>query len=89
VVTHLDVGASRLRGAYPHVVAPVEIGDDAYLGTAAIVLHGVVVGAGALVAAGAVVRASLPPGVVAAGVPARVVKSVAEGPDPAGRSEGP
>lgn len=76
IVTHLDVGASRLRTVYPHTKGPVTIGDDAYLGTAVVVLHGVEIGAGALVAAGAVVRASVPPGAVAAGVPARLVKRV-------------
>jgi acetyltransferase-like isoleucine patch superfamily enzyme len=76
IVTHLDVGASRLRTVYPHVEGPVTIGDDAYLGTAVVVLHGVEIGAAALVAAGALVRASVPPGAVAAGVPARLVKRV-------------
>jgi acetyltransferase-like isoleucine patch superfamily enzyme len=76
IVTHLDVGASRLRSVYPHVEGPVTIGDDVYLGTAVVVLHGVEIGAGALVAAGAVVRSSVPPGAVAAGVPARLVKRV-------------
>jgi acetyltransferase-like isoleucine patch superfamily enzyme len=84
LVTHLDVGASRLREVYPHAAAPVSIGADAYLGTGVTVLHGVEIGAGTLVAAGAVVRTSLPPGVVAAGVPACVVKRVSESSGPAG-----
>ena len=52
----------------------VEIGADVWLGAGVVVLPGVSIGAGSVVAAGAVVTRSLPPGSVAAGVPARVVK---------------
>ena len=54
--------------------APVEIGDNAWLGMNVTVLKGVTIGPGTLVGAGSVVTRSLPAGVVAAGVPARVVK---------------
>jgi carbonic anhydrase/acetyltransferase-like protein (isoleucine patch superfamily) len=48
--------------------------DDALIGMGAIVLNGAVVGAGAVVAAGAVVREGtrIPPGTLAAGVPATI-----------------
>jgi virginiamycin A acetyltransferase len=51
----------------------VTIGEDAWIGTAAIVMADV--GDHTIVGAGAVVTAPLPPRVVAAGVPARVVKT--------------
>jgi acetyltransferase-like isoleucine patch superfamily enzyme len=54
--------------------AAVRIGDDCWLGTGVIVLPGVTIGGGTIVAAGSVVTRSLPEGVMAAGVPARVVR---------------
>jgi acetyltransferase-like isoleucine patch superfamily enzyme len=52
----------------------IEIADDAWLGYGVIVLSGVSIGAGAVVGAGSVVTKSLPPGVVAVGSPARIVR---------------
>ena len=56
-----------------------EIGDGSLIGMGAIVLQRASVGAGSLVAAGAVVGegVQIPPGVLAAGVPARVKKEIA------------
>ena len=51
----------------------VTIGAGAWIGTGAIVLADV--GRGTVVAAGSVVTKPLPDGVIAAGVPARVVRS--------------
>jgi acetyltransferase-like isoleucine patch superfamily enzyme len=52
----------------------VAIGDDVWLGVNVTVLKGVTIGAGTLVGAGSVVVKSLPDGVIAEGVPARVIK---------------
>lgn len=59
--------------------APVTIGDNAWLGAGVIVCPGVTVGPDTVVAAGAVVTRDLPPAVLAAGVPARVVRPLAAG----------
>jgi acetyltransferase-like isoleucine patch superfamily enzyme len=48
--------------------------DDVWIGTRAIILHGVTIGRGSVVAAGAVVTRSVPPYAVVAGVPSRVIK---------------
>lgn len=53
---------------------PVVVGDGVFLGTGAMVLAGVTVGARSLVAAGAVVTHSCPPNCVLAGNPARIVR---------------
>jgi maltose O-acetyltransferase len=57
---------------------PITIGDNAWLGGGVIVCPGVSVGADTVVGAGAVVTRDLPAGVFAAGVPARVVRSLVE-----------
>ncbi|MFL5350713.1 MAG: acyltransferase [Hyalangium sp.] len=54
---------------------PVVIGEDCWLGAGVIVLKGVTIGRGTVVAAGSVVTRSLPENVVAAGVPARVLRA--------------
>lgn len=75
-LTHLNVGQSALQRAYPPSEGGVAIGNDAYLGTGATVLHGVKIGECALVAAGALVIGDVPPFTVVAGVPAHPVKSL-------------
>ncbi len=63
----------RLQGYTPP--RPVVIEDDVWIGTRAIILPGVRVGAGSIIGAGAVVTKSVPPYSIVAGNPARVVKS--------------
>jgi acetyltransferase-like isoleucine patch superfamily enzyme len=54
----------------------IVIEDDVWLGAGAIITDGVTVGKGAVVAAGAVVTKDVPPHVVVAGVPAKVIKTI-------------
>jgi len=51
----------------------VNIGDRAWIGPNAIILHGVHIGEGAVVAAGSVVTKDVPPFTIVAGVPARKI----------------
>ncbi|NYE57319.1 acyltransferase [Carboxydothermus ferrireducens] len=55
---------------------PVKIGRDVLIGANATILAGVEIGDGAMIGAGAVVTKDIPPGVLAVGVPARVVKKI-------------
>jgi len=54
---------------------PVVIEDDVWIGTNTIILPGVSIGRGSVIGAGSVVTKDIPPMVVAAGNPARVVSS--------------
>ena len=56
------------------VTAPVEIGDDVWIGHGAVILKGIRIGQGAIVAASAVVTKDVPAYAVVAGIPAKVLK---------------
>jgi len=56
-------------------LAPVVIEDEAIIGANSTIIAGVRIGSGAVVGAGAVVTKDVPPGVVVAGVPAKVIGS--------------
>jgi maltose O-acetyltransferase len=57
---------------------PITLEDNVWLGGGAIVCPGVTIGENTVVGAGAVVTTDLPAGVVAAGVPARVLREIGE-----------
>jgi acetyltransferase-like isoleucine patch superfamily enzyme len=67
----------------PEGVAEVVLEDDVWVGSGAIILKGVTVGARSIIAAGAVVTKDVPPDMIVAGNPARVIKQLAptESPD--------
>lgn len=58
-------------------IEPVEIGDGSWLGERSFILPGVRLGKRCIVGAGAVVTRSFPDGSVVAGVPARLLRSIA------------
>lgn len=76
-ITH-DGGTLILRKTYPDLewTAPIEIGDDVYLGLRTMILPGVAVGDRVIVAAGSIVTKDVPSDSVVAGVPARVICSM-------------
>lgn len=55
---------------------PVTIGDDVWVGGGAIICPGVTVGPGTVIGAGSVVTRDIPPDVLAAGNPCRVIKPI-------------
>jgi maltose O-acetyltransferase len=76
-VTHrADAGRDRLLYRETVQAAPVVIGDNVWIGTGVRILPGVTIGAHTVVGSGSVVTKSLPAGVVAVGVPARVLRPV-------------
>ncbi|WP_274036508.1 acyltransferase [Streptomyces sp. MMBL 11-1] len=86
--THGYHAGHPVRDGHGAAFAGVEVQDGAWLGVRAMVLPGVRVGAGTVVAAMGLVNRSLPPGVLAAGVPARVKRALQpQALDVAGRRE--
>jgi maltose O-acetyltransferase len=69
---------AELRAQGLEYADPISIGDDVWLGGGAIVLPGVTIGDRAVVGAGSVVTRDVPADVVAAGNPARVIRSLEE-----------
>jgi acetyltransferase-like isoleucine patch superfamily enzyme len=67
----------RTEPAPPEAIRPVVIGDDVWIGADAIILKGVEIGDRSIVGAGSVVTRSVPPDVIVAGNPARIVRSLA------------
>lgn len=57
------------------ISAPVRIGDHVWIGQRAIILKGVTIGDGAVIAAGSIVTGDVPAGALAAGVPAKVIRT--------------
>jgi len=55
---------------------PVQIGDDVWLGGAAVICPGVTIGSRVVIGAGSVVTRDIPDGVFAAGNPCRVVRTL-------------
>jgi len=54
--------------------APIEIGNDVWIGTRAMIMDGVTIGHGAIVAANAVVTKDVPPYAIVGGVPAKLIR---------------
>lgn len=58
------------------IFQPIHIGRNVWLGANVTVLPGVTIGDGAIIAAGAIVTKDIPSNMIAAGVPAKVIREV-------------
>jgi len=56
--------------------APININDDVFIGMNCLILKGVTIGQNSIIGAGSVVSRDIPPGVIAAGNPAKIIKSI-------------
>ena len=70
-----ELHPQRRRGGQPRM-APVVLAENVFVGDGVRILKGVTIGRDSVIGAGSVVTASVPPGVIAAGNPARVVREL-------------
>lgn len=69
-----DCDGHEIVGSDKPMTMPIVIEDHVWIGAKVTILKGVTIGEGSVVAAGSVVSHDVPPHVLVAGVPARVVK---------------
>ncbi|MBK7857964.1 MAG: hypothetical protein IPJ65_04920 [Archangiaceae bacterium] len=85
IIIDSDFHAASNRAAKP--TAPIALGDDVWLAARVTVLKGSKIGNGSVITAGSVVSSDIPAGVIAGGVPARVLKKIDAHDDPAELAE--
>lgn len=75
-----DGGVWVLGAKHPEidVVKSITIGDNVFIGHGSIIMPGVTIGNNVVIGAGSVVTKDIPNGVVAAGVPAKAIKTLDE-----------
>lgn len=76
--SHIGAGAVIAGVLEPPSSKPCEIEEDVLIGANAVILEGIKIGKGSVVAAGSVVVSDVPPFVVVAGAPAKIIKNVDE-----------
>lgn len=57
-------------------IKPITVGNNVWIGASSIILQGVTIGDNSVIAAGSVVKYDVPPNVIVAGNPARIVKQI-------------
>jgi acetyltransferase-like isoleucine patch superfamily enzyme len=75
-----DGGVLILRSKHPNleITKRISVGNNVYIGINCTVLPGVSIGNNVIIGAGSIVTRNIPDNSVAAGVPARVIKSIDE-----------
>ena len=68
-----DIDPDKRHLLYP---APIHIGNKVWIGAGVVITKGVTIGDNSVIAAGAVVTHDIPANVIAAGVPAKVIKEL-------------
>lgn len=71
----IDAGERIAGGCYAR---PIVIGDGVWVGGNVDIMGGVTIGENSIIGAGSVVTKSIPPNVIAAGTPCRVIREITE-----------
>ncbi len=69
------IKAEERRSSY-EFGKPIVVGDDVWFGGGVQVMPGVTIGSGSIIGGGSVVTKDIPPGVIAAGNPCRVIRKI-------------
>lgn len=84
LITH-DGGVSVLNklkkfgmGGRADIISKIDIGNNVYIGTNALIMPGVRIGDNCIIGAGAIVTKSIPANSIAVGIPAKVIKNIDE-----------
>lgn len=78
IATALRVVDKVEKENLPHFIKDIKIGNNCFIGMGSIILPGTVIGDNTVIGAGSVVKGNIPPNVVVAGNPARIVKTIEE-----------
>lgn len=68
----------EMRKAGVEIAKPIKVGNNVWIGAGSTILAGVEIGDNSVIGAGSVVTKSIPSGVVAVGVPCRVLREITE-----------
>ncbi len=68
----------EMRKAGVEIAKPITIGNNVWIGAGSTILAGVEIGDNTVIGAGSVVKKSIPSGVVAVGVPCKVIREITE-----------
>ncbi|MHA2000293.1 MAG: acyltransferase, partial [Promethearchaeota archaeon] len=66
---------------FTFVIGPIKIERNARIGAYSTILPGVTIGANSIVGAGSLVTKDIPPGSIAYGVPAKIIRKIDDGID--------
>lgn len=76
IATAIRTIAPVKKGALPHFLKEVKIGNNCFIGIRSIILPGTTIGDNTIIGAGSVVKGNIPSGVIVAGNPAKIIKSI-------------